>query len=129
MLLMLRSKSQERQLDMRTVKEFLPCECGCGKVPPMKKSGPQRRFYSAACRKRASREARGERAPALTRCACGCGELVVGRRKLYFSDACRQRAYRKRKEFDELGPDYDWSERPETPKKQDLTGWRVDLNY
>lgn len=112
---------------MRTVKEFLPCQCGCGQTVKPKKSGPQPKYYNATCRKRASRAARGETPPALTRCACGCGELTVGRRKLYFSDACRQRAYRKRKEFDDLGPDFEWSERPETPRKIDQQGYTVNL--
>jgi hypothetical protein len=103
------------------------CKCGCNRSFPVKRS--DRLYFEASCRKRASREARGELVPSLTKCACGCGELTVGRRKKYFSDACRQRAYRKRKEFDEFGPDYDWSERPETPRKSDMQGYRVDLNY
>jgi len=103
------------------------CKCGCGRAIFSKRR--DKVYFEASCRKRGNRAERGELAPSLTRCACGCGELVPGRRKLYFSDACRQRAYRKRKEFDELGPDYDWSERPETPKKQDLTGWRPNLNW
>lgn len=101
------------------------CECGCNRNFTAARC--DRKYFDASCRKRANREQRGEVVSAVTRCACGCGEIAVGRRKLYFSDACKQRAYRKRKEFDELGPDWDWSERPETPRKADKPGLKVTL--
>lgn len=62
-------------------------------------------------------------------CVCGCGEVAIGPRKLYASNACKQRQYRKRKEFDELGPEWEWSQRPETPRKRDKQGYKINLNY
>lgn len=110
---------------MAKKREIRICECGCGRsfVPKSAKG----RFYSDACRKRQNRIERGETPPAVTMCACGCGQTAIGRRKLYASDACKQRQYRKRKDFDELGGDYEWSERPETPRKRDKRGYTITL--
>lgn len=104
--------------------ERLLCACGCNRAV-FGRNG--KKYFEAACRKRASRVNRGETVPAVTYCACGCGELAVGKRKRYYSDACKQRAYRARKEFDELGPVYEWDERPETPRKADKRGLKITL--
>lgn len=102
------------------------CECGCGRS--FMAARRDRKYYDASCRKRGNREDRGEVVPAVTMCACGCGETAVGRRKLYASDACKQRMYRRRKEFDELGPDFDWSERPEATPKRYQNGYKIRLS-
>lgn len=103
------------------------CACGCGRSFKQKPTGRVRKYFDDACRKRGNREDRGEIPPAVTMCACGCGQPAIGRRKLYASDACKQRQYRKRKEFDELGGDYEWSQRPETPRKKDKRGYKITL--
>lgn len=118
----LRCKSRN-EVNMGTKSGRL-CECGCGKtISRYRKSDT--RFFNDACRKRQNRRERGETPPAVTMCACECGEVAIGPRKLYAKDACRQRAYRKRKEFDELGGEFEWSERPETPRKIDRRGYKI----
>lgn len=104
------------------------CKCGCGKGFRANATGRPKDFFSAACRKRYNRIERGDTPPAVTMCVCGCGQTAIGARKLYASNACKQREYRKRKDFDELGGDFEWSERPERPRKADKRGYKITLS-
>lgn len=84
---------------MSKLKAIKTCQCGCG-TPITGKT--KAKYANQAHRQKASRERRGLRNTSGHYCECGCGMWVVSIRAKFYSNACRQRDYRKRQDEAEV---------------------------